>query len=156
MLKDVKIRKRFEEEVIGSVDVGAQNLWGHFKDVVLKACDEVCWKKSVGRSKGDMWWWNEWVKEAVSRKKVAHKTMCQNSTDENKRRYKAYKAVLKAMREKAEKAHTDLQDTPYGMFRPVKGLNTDSNEVEVGRCMSGSGGKLYFNEKERGKVWKAS
>ena len=40
------------------------------------------------------------------------------------------------------------------MFMLVKGLNTDSNEVEGGRCMSGSDEKLCFSEKERGKVWK--
>ena len=36
------IRKRFDEKVIKLVDVGVQNLRGHFKDGVLKACDEVC------------------------------------------------------------------------------------------------------------------
>ena len=44
-------------------------------DGVLKECDEVCGKKRGRRSKGDTWWWNEEVKEAVSRKKEAHKTM---------------------------------------------------------------------------------
>ena len=48
--------------------------------------------RCVGRrSKGDTWWWNEEVKEAVSIKKEAHKAMCQNSTEENKRRYKSMK-----------------------------------------------------------------
>ena len=40
------------------------------------------------------------------------------------------------------------------MFRLVKGLKTDSKEVEGGRCMRGSDGKLCFSEKERGKVRK--
>ena len=40
--------------------------------------------KKRGRRKGDTCWGNEDVKEAVSRKKDAHKAMCQNSTDENK------------------------------------------------------------------------
>ena len=35
------------------------------------------------------------------------------------------------------------------MFRLVRGLKTDSKEVE-----GGSDGKLCFSEKERGKVWK--
>ena len=35
------------------------------------------------------------------------------------------------------------------MFRLVKGLKTDSKEVE-----GGSDGKLCFSEKGRGKVWK--
>ena len=67
---------------------------------------------------------------------------------------KVNKSVSKAMREKAEEAVTQLQNFPYGMFSLVKGLKTDSNEVEGGRCMRGSDGKLCFNEKERGKVWK--
>ena len=53
----------------------------------MKACDEVCGKKRGRRSKGDIWWWNEEVMEGVSGKKEAHKAMCQNSTEENKRRH---------------------------------------------------------------------
>ena len=64
------------------------------------------------------------------------------------------KAVSQAMREKAEEALTELQNCPKGMFRLVKGLKTDSIEVEGGRCMRGSDGKLCFSEKERIKVWK--
>ena len=48
------------------------------------------------------------MKEAVSRKKDTHNAMCQNNTEENKRRHKSMrnKAVSKAMREKAEEALT--------------------------------------------------
>ena len=128
-------------------------MWGHFKDGVLKACDDVCGKKRGRRSKGDTWWWNEDMKEAVSRKKDAYKAMCQHNTEENKRRHKSMKnkAVSKAMREKAEEVLTDLQNCSNGMFRPVKGLKTDSKEVEGGRCMRRSDGKLCFNEEERDK-----
>ena len=58
--------------------------------------------------------------------------MCQNSTEE----YKSMKnkAVSKAMREKAEEALTELQKCLYGMIRLVKGLKTDSKEVEGERC----------------------
>ena len=60
------------------------------------------WEEEGRRSKGDAWYWNEDVKEAVSRKKETHKAMCQNSTEENNRRYKsqknkAKKAVSKAI-----------------------------------------------------------
>ena len=40
------------------------------------------------------------------------------------------------------------------MFRLVIGLKTDSKQVEGGRCMRGSDGKLCFSDNERGKVWK--
>ena len=64
------------------------------------------------------------------------------------------KAVLKAMREKAEEALTELQNCHNGMFRLVKALKIDSKEVNGGMCMRGSDGKLCFREKERGNVWK--
>ena len=97
-------------------------------------------------------------KEAVSRKKEAHKAMCQNNTEENMRRYKsmtnkAKKAVSKTMREKMEEELNELQDCPYGMLRLVKGLRIDSKEGDGGRYMRGSDGKLCFSEKERCKVW---
>ena len=70
----------------------------------------MCGKRGR-RSKGDTWWLNKDVKETVSIKKDAHKAMCRNSTEENKRKYKrmknkAKKAVSKVMREKAEEAFT--------------------------------------------------
>ena len=47
----------------------------------------------------------------------------------------------------AEEAITELQNYLYGMFGLVKGLTTDSKEVEAGSYV-----KLYFCVKERGKV----
>ena len=58
------------------------------------------------------------------------------------------------MRDKAEEAFTESQNSPNGMFRLVKGRKTDSKDVEGGRCMRGNDGKLCFSEKERGNVWK--
>ena len=71
-----------------------------------------------GESKGDTWWRNEEVTEAVSRKKEAQKVMCWNRTEENKRS-RAKKAVSKGMREKAEEVDTELQNCPNGMYRLV-------------------------------------
>ena len=80
--------------------------------------------------------------------------MCQNSTEENKHKNKAKKAVSKAMREKVEEAFTELQNCPYGMLRIMKGQKTESKEVEGGRCERESDGKQCLGEKERGKAWK--
>ena len=55
LLKDLKIRKLYEGKVIKLVDIGELNLRGYFKDGVLKASDEVCWKKRM-RRKGDTLW----------------------------------------------------------------------------------------------------
>ena len=43
------------------------------------------------KSKGDMWWFNENMNEAVSGKKYAHKTMYWDSIEENKRKYESMK-----------------------------------------------------------------
>ena len=59
---------------------------------------------------------------------------------------KAKKIVTKAMREKAEEALTELQNCPYGKHTLVKGVKTDSKDVEEGKYMSGSDGKLCFSE----------
>ena len=82
--------------------------------MVLWVCDDVCGKKSCRRSKGETWWRNEKMKEAISRNKDAHWVMCRNSTEANKRRYEGVKnrprkAVSKAIRDKAEEALTGLE-----------------------------------------------
>ena len=48
----------------------------------------------------------------------------------------------------------ESKNCPNGMFRLVKGLKTDSKEVEGGRCLEGNDGKLCFGVKERGIVRK--
>ena len=41
ILIDLKIRMRIKEKVNKLVDIGAANLWDHFKDGILKACDKM-------------------------------------------------------------------------------------------------------------------
>ena len=62
----MKIRKRFLKK--SNESVGVPNMWGHFKDWDLRACDQVSGKKSDRRSKGDTWWQNEAMNDAISRK----------------------------------------------------------------------------------------
>ena len=65
---------------------------------------------------------------------------------------KAKKVVSNALRYYV-RMFTELKILPNGMFRLVRGLNTESKEVELGRCMRECDGKLCFSEKKRGKVW---
>ena len=57
-------------------------MWRDFEDLkalrfkVLKVRDDVCEKKRGRKNKGDAWRWNEKVKEAISRKKEAHRDRC--------------------------------------------------------------------------------
>ena len=71
LLKDLKIRKWFQE-VIELVDIVVPNVCWRFKDGVLEACNKVCEKMTGRRSEEDTWWWNDEVKEAVSKMKYAH------------------------------------------------------------------------------------
>ena len=67
----------------------------------------MCVKKRGKISNGDNLWWDKGVKEAISRKKDAHKAMCRNSTEQNKNMHncmknKAYKVASKVMKLKPE------------------------------------------------------
>ena len=48
------------------------------------------------------------------------------------------------MRDKAEDVVIELKHYPHGKLRPAKGMKSDSKEVEGGRCMRGSDGKLFL------------
>ena len=133
-------------------------MWKCFKEGVLKTCDEVCGKKKGRRDQVDTWWWNEDVKEAIARKKDAHKEMRKSGTEANEARYqnmtnRAKKVVAKAMKEVAERELRGLSEHPNKVFKLVKSMKKDGKDVEGGRCMKGSDGRLSFSEKDRGKVW---
>ena len=51
LLKDVRIRKLFDEKVVELVDVGVTNLWRHYKAGFCRSSDEVYGLKWGGRSK---------------------------------------------------------------------------------------------------------
>ena len=80
-------------------------------------------------------------------------------TEANKARYKnmknrAKKVVTKAMKEAAERELRELSEHPNKVFKLVKSMKKDGKDVEGGRCMRGSDGRLNFSEKDRGRVWK--
>ena len=82
-LNENRTRVRFEKRVKELVSTDAPDLWKTFRDGVLKACDEVCGKKKSRRDRGDMWWWNEEVKDTIARKKSAFKELCRFPSEEN-------------------------------------------------------------------------
>ena len=55
------------------VSADGPDLWKCFREGMLKAFDEVCGKTKGRRDQGDTWWWNKDVREAIARKKDAHK-----------------------------------------------------------------------------------
>ena len=99
------------------------------------------------------------MKNAIARKKDAYKEICKSGTGANKARYKnmknrAKKVDEKAMKEAAEQELRELSKHPNKMFKLVKSMKKDGKDVEGGRYMRGTNGRLNFSEKDRGKVWK--
>ena len=75
--------------------------------------------------------------------------MCKSETEVNKARYKSMKnwpkqVVSKAMKEAAKRE----------LIKLIKSMKKDGKDVEGGRCMRGTDGRLNFSEIDRGKVWK--
>ena len=76
-----------------------------------------------------------------------------------KARYKnmknqAKKVVAKAMKEAAERELRELREHSDMVFKLAKSMKKDGTDVEGGRCIRGSDGRLNLSEKDRGKVWK--
>lgn len=94
-----------------------------------------------------------------TRKKDVHKEMCKSGPKVNKARYKnmknrAKRVVAKAKKEAAERKLRELSEHPNKVFKLVKSMKKEGKDVEGGRCMRGSDGRLNFSEKDRGRVWK--
>ena len=99
----------------------APDLWKTFKNGVLKACDEVSGKNKFRRNRGDMWWWNEEVKDTIARKKAAFKGLCRFPSEENTTKYKRLKnqtrkIVARAMRMAANQELNDLYQNSNSVF----------------------------------------
>ena len=65
--------------------------------------------------KGDAWWWNEEVRESISRMKGTHMVMCGNNCEENKNRYKSMKnnekkSATESLKVQAEVLLSDLRN----------------------------------------------
>ena len=112
------------------------------------------WEEEREERSGGHRWWNEDVKEAILRKKDAHKEMCKSGTEANKARYKNMKVVAKAMKEATEQELRELSEHPNKVFKLVNSMKKDGKDVEGGRCMRVCDDRLSFSEKDRGKVWK--
>ena len=85
-----------------------------------------------------------------------YKKMCKSGTEANKTRYKnikywAKKVVVKAMKATELKLR-ELSEHPNKVFKLVKSMKKVWKDVEGGRCMRGSNGRLNFSEKDRENV----
>ena len=158
-LNENQTRVRFEKRVKELVSLDAPDLWKIFRDGVLKACDELCGKKKSRRYQGDMWWWNEEVKDTITRKKAAFKELCRFPSEQNKTQYKRIrnqtrKIVAKAMRMEANQELNNLYQNSNSVFYFLRRMKNEGKDVEGGRCLRGGDGRLGFIEEDRAKIWK--
>ena len=58
------------------------------------------------------------------------------------------------MKEGADQELRELSEHPNRVSKLVKSMKKDGKDVEGGRCISGSDGRLNFCEKDRRRVWK--
>ena len=132
---------------------------GFYKNGVSKACDELCGKTKARGDRGNPWWWNEEVNDAIDRKKKAFKLWCMNRSAENKNkcrkaRNETKKVIAKAMRLEAEEEMNVLCTTPNDVFKFVKFMRKEGRDTDGGGCMKDKDERLVVSEKDRGKLWK--
>ena len=116
----------------------------------------MCGKKKFRRDQGDMWWWNEEVKDTIARKKAAFKELCSFPSEENKTQYKCIrnqtrKIVARAKRMEANQELNNLYQNSNSVFYFLRRMKKD---VEGGRYLRGGDGRLGFIEEDRPRIWK--
>ena len=129
---------RFEKRVKELVRTDASDLWKTFRDGVLKACDELFGKKKSRRDQGDMWWWNEEVKDTIIRKKAAFKQLCRFPSEQNKTQYKRIrnqtrKIEARAIRMEANQELNNLDQDSNSVFYFLRRMKKEEKDVEGGR-----------------------
>ena len=106
-----------------------------------------------------MWWWNEEVKDTITRKKAAFKELCRFPSEQNKTQYKRIrnrtrKIVARAMRMEANQELNNLYQNSNSVFYFLRRMKKEGKDVEKGRCLRGGEGRLGFIEEYRAKIWK--
>ena len=158
-LNENQTRVRFKIRVKELVSTDAPDLWKTFRDGVLKACDELCGKKKSRRDQGNRWWWNEDVKDTITRKKAAFKELGRFPSEQNKTQSKCVrnqtrKIVAIAIRMEANQKLNNLYQNSNSVFYFLRRMKKEGKDLEGGRCIRGSNGRLGFIEEDRAKICK--
>ena len=117
----------------------------------------MCGKKKSRRDQGDMWWWNEEVKDTIARKKAAFKELCRFPSEKNKTKYKRIrnqtrKIVARAKRREAIQKLNNLYQNSNSVFYFLRRMKKERKDVEGGRCLRDSDGRLGFITENREKI----
>ena len=157
--KEKKIKEKFKERIEKLVDIDSKDLWGSYKNGVLKESDELCEKTKARGDWGNTWWWNEQVMDAIDRKKKAFTLWCTNRSAENKSKYRKARnetkiVIAKVMRKEAEEEMNALCTKPNDFFKFVKFIRKEGRGIDGGGIMKDKDGRLVVSEKDRGELWK--
>ena len=132
-LKEKKMKEKFEERVVELVDTDSMDLWRSYKKEVLRDCDELCGKTKGGGDRGNTWWWNEQVRDAIDRKKKSFKLWCTNRSLKSKNNYRkarneTKKVIAKAIKQEAEEMNV-LYTKPNDVFKFVKFMRKEVRDI---------------------------
>ena len=116
-------------------------------------------RRKRGGDRGNTWWWNEKVKDAINRKKKALKLWCANRSAKNKNKHRkarneTKKVIAKAMRQDAEEEMNVVCTKPNDVFKFVKFMRKEGRDIDGEVCMKDKDERHVVSEKDRGKLWK--
>ena len=81
-LEDEPYRQLVECRVKEIMSDNHNDLWGSFREGVLKACGVVCGYDENRECNVNTWWRNSGVKDEIQKKKEAYKEMTNNPNEE--------------------------------------------------------------------------
>ena len=144
-LKDKRVRLEFKLRLqqkmntTGHREESMEEVWAKFKEGVLSAAVEVCGVRQQKGQRKRMRWWNDEVKEAVKKKKVAYLKWLQRNTQEAKDEYhRAKKEAKRVVRiaqneewvELGRSLQNDFQNNQRRFWSRVKAPKRGSEEVQ--------------------------
>ena len=148
-LKDRCIRLKFEKRLKQKMSIRGQRVshreesseevWAEFKEGILSTAVEVCGVRRHNGQRKRTRWWNEEVKEAVRKKKVAYMMWLQRKTLEAKDEYhRAKKEAKRVVRiaqneewmELGRSLQSDFQNNQRRFWRRVRAPKRGSQEVD--------------------------
>ena len=136
-----------------------QNAWLKYKSSDLKAAQEVCGTNKGRPQHGETWWWNQDVQKAISEKRTSFQSWKQLPSAENKSCYlsdkkKTKRAVAETMKNEAVKEMEGIRNDINVVFRRMKMVKKEANDLVGNNCIKDENGKIVFAEDGRKRVWK--
>ena len=133
-LLEPEIKARFKQVCtvkIDGVDISQGSvftIWNHLKKALLESVIETCGKTKKPLKKRETWWWNEEVKESITKKRRKWKSWKHGGDKEEYLAAKrlARRAVYLAKKEAESKRFADLKPGLVDIFKIAKQVKKDN------------------------------